>query len=186
MRALGWAFFLLLTVACRPPSANAVWLARGVAFSLRAPATGPRFFASQEVICQLPSGEPATLLTAVENDGHNLNIVASSTLGLTLFTLRCQDGATVVDARVPLPARLDPLLLPAMVQLANWPLAEAQKGLGSGCELSEDGPLRTLRHHGQTVLTLAREGLEPPFTCIRLIAPGAGISLEIRTLELIP
>ena len=174
---------LLLTVACKPPANAPVRLGWGAAFSLRAPEAGPSFFASQEVVVQQRDGSQETCLATVENDGHRLSIVASSPVGMTLFTVQVKGGATLVDARVPLPSRVDLRLLPALIQLANWPLDDLRKGLGGSLELTEKGQVRTLSRRGRTLLTLAREGQAPPFKALLLTVPTQGISVAIRTLE---
>ena len=183
MKRLLCLTLLLLGAACRPPASGPVHLARGVPFTLRSPASGPKFFASQEVVFHGPEGPSETLLTAVENDGLKFGIVASTPLGMTLFTLQVRDGATAVDARVPLPPRFDPRLLPALIQLASWPLDEVRRGLGPGLDLVEAGNARTLLHGGKPVLTLTREGQAPPFRKVQLAIPSLGITLDIRTLE---
>jgi hypothetical protein len=186
MRWSWLALALLTAVACRPPTTGPVRLARGVDFTLRPAGEGPTFFASQEVVCHLPSGAEETVLTAVESDARGLALVVSSPLGMTLFTVRCQDGTTQVDARVPLPRLLDPRLLPALVQLANWPVEALRLGLGSATELTEEGSMRTLSHAGKPILTLAREGQKPPYTTVRVAVPDLGITLVISTLEATP
>ena len=185
MRTL-WLGLLLLIPGCRVPTTGPVRLARGVPFVLRAPEAGPKFFASQEVVFHPPGGGAETLLTAVENDGKRLSIVASTPVGLTLFTVQVQGGAATVDARVPLPARLDPRLLPALVQLANWPLEDLRLGLEAGALLQDAGPVRTLSRKGRVVLTLTRDGQAPPFRSVAVAIPALGITLDIRTLEEAP
>jgi hypothetical protein len=178
-----WLALLLLAPACRPPATGPVYLSRGMPFTLRSPGTGPRFFASQEVVFHRPGEAAETMLTTVESDGQRLSLVASSPLGMTLFTIQVKDGATAIDARVPLPPQLDPRLLPAMVQLANWPLDDLRRGLAKGTELIEEGPKRTLLRKGKVVLTLVRDGQEPPYRTVVLTLPALGITLDIRTLE---
>jgi len=183
MRTLGLALLLLLAAACRPPATGPVYFARGVPFTLRTPASGPKFFASQEVTFHQPGGATDTLLTTVENDGQRLSVVASSPMGLTLFTIQVKGGATLVETKVPLPSQLDPRLLPALVQLANWPLEELRKGLGQGLELADEGPVRTLLRKGKVALTLTRDGQTPPYKTVHLDVPSMAIAMDIRTLE---
>jgi hypothetical protein len=172
---------MLLAGACRPPQQGPVRLARGVAFTLRSPETGPRFFASQEVVIHQPDGGVQTLLTTVENDGRRLSIVAATPLGMTLFSCQIQGGATGVDVRVPLPSRFDPRLLPALIQLAQWPLEDLRQGLGPGLELSDAGAVRTLRRQGQVILSITRQA--PDARTLQVLIPAAGITMDIRTLE---
>ena len=174
---------LLLTVACKPPANAPVRFGRGAAFSLCAPEAGPKFFANQEVLVHQRDGSEERFLATVENDGQRLSIVASSPVGMTLFSVQLKGGATQVDARVPLPARVDPRLLPALIQLADWPLNELQDGLGRGLDLEEKGNVRSLTHRGRVLLSLTREGQRPPFKSILLAVPGMGLRVEIRTLE---
>jgi len=174
---------LCLLPGCRPSPGGPLYLARGVRFELRAPAGGPAFFQSQDVRFQLPGGQEEQLITAVENDAVHTSVVASSPLGLTLFTLQLKDGQVTLDQRVPLPDRFDPRLLPALIQLANWPLEDLQQGLSPGAVLEEEGALRTLRLKGKIVLTLKREGEVPPYGKVSLEIPAHGIRAEITTLQ---
>ncbi|BDU71447.1 DUF3261 domain-containing protein [Mesoterricola silvestris] len=152
-------------------------------YRLQPASTGPRCFANQEVVFRRPGAQPERLLTTVENDGRRLSIVASSPLGQTLFVLRVEDGPAVLDARVPLPEAFDPNLLPALIQLSDWPLEEARKGLAPGMELREEGALRTLLRKGRTLLTLDRKGAEPPYRAILLRVPPMDLEATITTLD---
>jgi len=173
----------LLIVGCRRPDPGAVRLARGVPFRLCPPESAPDFFADQEVLFSRPDGGRETLLTAVENRGGALSLVASTPLGQTLFIVRVQSGAVTVDARVPLPDRLDPKLLPALVQFALWPLEAVRAGLGADVTCVEDGARRTLLRQGRVVWSVSRTGTAPPFQSLLLENPGMGLTLRIRTLE---
>jgi len=94
-----------------------------------------------------------------------------------------QSGAVTVDARVPLPDRLDPKLLPALVQFALWPLEAVRAGLGADVTCVEDGARRTLLRQGRVVWSVSRTGTAPPFQSLLLENPGMGLTLRIRTLE---
>jgi len=152
-------------------------------YVLQPAATGPACFANQEVVFRRPGGETERLLTTVENDGRHLSIVASSPMGQTLFVLRTEGGKATLDARVPLPESFDPNLLPALIQLSDWPLEEARKGLAPGMELREEGPLRTLLRRGKTLLTLDRRGPAPPYRTIHLRVPPMDLEATITTLD---
>jgi len=174
---------LLLAGGCKPPTDGPLWLGRGVPFVLRGPAEGPKFFASQEVLFHLPNGQEEQLVTSVENDGSRLSIVASTPMGLTLFTLQLQQGAVTLDKRVPLPRLFDPRLLPALIQLSDWPLEDLRKGLRPDATLEDEGQVRVLRRKGKTILTLKREGDAPPYRKTFLEIPSVSISAVITTLE---
>lgn len=152
-------------------------------YTLQPAATGPAYFANQEVVFRRPGASPERLLITVENDGRRLAIVASSPMGQTLFVLKVEGGPAVLDARVPLPASFDPNLLPALIQLSDWPLEEARKGLAPGMELREAGPLRTLLRKGRPLLTLDRQGPAPPYRTIELRVPPMDLEATITTLD---
>jgi len=174
---------LLLLAGCRPPAQGDIYLAPRVPFRLCAPEAEPDFFANQEVDFLLPGGRREMLLAAVENKGGVLSLVVSTPLGQTLFTVRLQGGAATVDARVPLPGRLDPRLLPALVQFSLWPAEVLRAGLAPGLRLEQDGARRTLLRKDQVVWTVLREGQGPAYSAITLENPGMGITLRIRALE---
>ena len=171
----------LLLGGCRPPAT--VRVAPGVPFRFCPPEAAPDFFVNQEVVFTLPGGRRETVLAAIENQGGALRLVASTPLGQTLFTVRVQAGVALVDARVPLPGRLDPRALPALVQLALWPEAAVRAGLAPGTRLEQDGARRTLLRGDRVVWTVTRTGDAPPFQSLVLEAPGLGLVLRIRTLE---
>jgi Protein of unknown function (DUF3261) len=173
----------ILLMGCRQPDPGSVQLARQVPFRLCPPESAPDFFADQEVLFSLPDGGRETLIAAVENRGCALTLVASTPLGQTLFVVRVQSGAVTVDARVPLAERLDPRMLPALVQFALWPLEAVRAGLGPGVTCAEDGPRRTLLRKGKVVWSATRTGAAPPFQALLLENPGMGLTLRIRTLE---
>lgn len=168
---------------CRPPASGPLYLDRGVPFALREPGAGPAFFSTQEVRFFMADGSQETLVTTVENDASRLSIVASTPMGQTLFTVQVQGGQVAVDKRIPLPQVFDPRLLPALIQLANWPLDEVRKGLDAGATLEETGGVRTLRRKGRISLTLQREGAAPPYSKVTLELPAASLRAVITTLE---
>lgn len=182
-RPLFLLLLLLLLAGCRRPDPGSVRLARGVPFRLCPPESAPDFFADQEVQFSLPDGARETLMTAVENRGGTLSLVASTPLGQTLFVVRVRSGAVSVDARVPLPARLDPRMLPALVQFALWPLDAVRGGLGPGITCEEQGAGRTLLRQGRVVWRVTRTGAAAPFRSLLLENPGMGLTLRIRTLD---
>ena len=168
---------------CAKPSSGTLLLGRGVPFVLRSPGEGPRLFSTQEVVFQLPGGREEILVTSLENDADHMSIVASTPMGQTLFTLQLRQGVVTLDARVPLPKKFDPRLLPALIQLSDWPLEEIRKGLKADASIEENGQLRILRRKGRTVLTLLREGKAPPYIKTTLEIPSASIRAVITTLE---
>ncbi len=174
---------LLLLAGCRRPDPAQVRLAPRVSFRLCPPEAAPDFFANQEVVFGARGGHQEILLATIENRGGVLNLVASTPLGQTLFIVRVQSGTVTVDARVPLPDRLDPRLLPALVQFALWPAEAVRAGLDPGTRLEQDGPRRTLWRRGKVVWTVTREGEAPPFRSLLLEHPGLGLTLRIRTLD---
>jgi hypothetical protein len=173
MRAALLVLLLAALAGCRP----------SFPFALRSAASGPRYFATQDVVFRLPGGEVQHLLTTVENDGATLTIVASSPLGQTLFILRTTEAGVAVDARVPLPKGFDPALLPTLVQLGDWPLEEVRRGLPPGMELQESGSRRTLLRRGRPFLELDREGQGPPWKVVTLRLPTLGMDATITTLD---
>ena len=166
---------LLAPCGCRNPAAA---LAQGIPFTLRPANTGPDLFLTQEVVFHLPLGRTERVLTTVENGPGGMAIVASTPLGQTLFTLKVKDGEVVLDARVPLPGEFSPRILPVLIQLAEWPLAEVQRGLGPGLAFTEAGSLRTLTRDGKVLLTLRRAG-----STLHLQAPPMGLRVDITTLQ---
>jgi hypothetical protein len=174
---------LLLLSGCGRPTSADLYVAPGVPFRLCRPEAEPDFFATQEVRFGLPGGRRELIIMAIENRGGVLNLVASTPMGQTLFSVRARAGAVTVDARVPLPGSLDPRLLPALVQFALWPAEAVAAGLGPGLRFEQDGNRRSILRHGQVVWTVTREGEPPAFASLVLENPAQGVTLHIRTLE---
>ncbi len=170
---------LLLLGGCRNPGSGPLMLGRGVSFVLRAPAEGPRLFSTREVLFRLPGGQEERLITSLENDGERLSIVCSSPMGMTLFIVQLRQGLVTVDARVPLPKALDPRLLPALIQLSEWPLEDLRRGLNPEASLDEEGPQRILRRKGKILLILKREGARRT----TLEIPSVSMSAVITSLD---
>ena len=170
----------LLLAGCRRPG---VYLAPGAPFRLCLPEDGPELFVTQEAEFLLPGGRRETALATLENHAGTLRLVASTPLGLTLFVVTVQGAAATVDARVPLPAALDPKLLAALVQFALWPADAVGRSLGPGTEFLEDGPRRSLLRHGKVLWRVTRDGAAPPFRSLLLENPALGLTVRIRTRE---
>jgi hypothetical protein len=152
--------------------------ARPLSYALRPAAAGPRGLSTQEVLVHLPGGEEQRFLTTVENDGRRLTLVASTPVGQTLFVIRVEDGKVDADRRVPLPRAFDPTLLPALVQVCDWPLEEARRGLPRRAELREEGGCRTLLLRGKPFLEIRRQAGRT-----RLDFPGRGLAIDLTPLD---
>lgn len=164
-----WIPFLLVALlACGRP----------LPYDLRPAGAGPRGLRTQEVLVHLPGGEEQRFLTTVENDGRRLTLVASTPVGQTLFVLRVEDGKVDADLRVPLPRTFDPTLLPALVQVCDWPLEEARRGLPRRAELREEGGHRTLFLRGKPILEIQRQEGRT-----RLEFPGRGLVIDLTPLD---
>jgi len=147
-------FLLLVGLACG--QGDTLRLGWNASFRLQPP--GPAFFANQLVTVTLPDGSEQQLLCTVESGPEALTVVASTTLGQTLFTASLKGGRCMVEKHLPLPSQADPRMLLALVQLAHWPLEPLRQGLQGDLELREDGLTRTLLKGGKPFLRLNREG----------------------------
>ena len=77
-----------LLLGCGSPENPEVYIAPGVPFRLCAPREGPDMFITQEVVFRLPGGGEETALAALENRNGHFNVVASTPMGQTLFTVQ--------------------------------------------------------------------------------------------------
>jgi hypothetical protein len=180
---LALLFALALALAgCRPP-ADQVRMAPGAAFRLCPPEQGPRLQVTQEVTFRLPDGRREVALAVVENGDRGLSLVASTPLGQTLYVVRMRGSQVAVDARMALPAGLDPRLFAALVQFCLWPEAAVRAGLGPGMRLVQAGPVRTLLRDDAVLWRVTRDGDAPPFRTLELESPSLGVSVQVRTLE---
>lgn len=170
---------LLFCLACVGDTLRLGWDA-----SYRFAPTGPTFFANQLVVVTLPDGSEQSLLCTVESNPDKLTVVASTPLGQTIFTATLRKGITSVEAHLPLPAKADPRMLLAAIQLAEWPLEDVRKGLQGKLELKEEGPLRILLKGGRPFLLVRRERV--PKDAVSLEIPEHRVKVMIIPLEAIP
>lgn len=122
-----------------------------------------------------------TLLARIESDAAGLRFVALTPMGQTLFRLLWDNRNIVADLPPALAGRMEPALLPALVQIANWPAAAVRAGLQAGSRLAEQDGGREVRVGDDAVLlTECLGGI--PCRRLHLSAPAAGFVLDADTV----
>ena len=173
----------LLLASCQPAQPGCARLPGGGAYCLQN-GTALAFSTLQQSV--LIAGEQRlTLLTRIENDARGLRFAAMTPLGQTLLFVSWENG--ILHAQLPpaLASRLDPALLPALVQIAMWPSDAVRAGLSPELELIEEPQHRRLRRRdgsgGDDILDISWEG-NLPYQRLCIVAP-AGLRIDARAID---
>jgi len=170
-----------LLAACQPAPPGCARLPGEGSYCLQN-AAGPTFSTLQQSI--LTAGKHRlTLLTRIENDGRGLRFAGMTPLGQTLLAVSWENGVLQAELPSALASRLDPALLPALLQIALWPASEVRAGLSPELELIEEAQRRRLRRKdsGDDILDISWEG-NLPYQRLRIVAP-AGFAIDARAIE---
>lgn len=181
IRSVGGCLALLLA-ACQPAAPGCARLPGGGSYCLQS-VGGPSFATLQQSVLSA-GGQRLTLLTRIESDSHGLRFAGITPLGQTLLLVSWENGKLRAELPPALASRIDPALLPALVQLATWPVAAIRAGLSPDLELVEDGQRRRLRRTGtggdEDLLDISWEG-NLPYQRLRIAAPG-GLAIDARAV----
>lgn len=187
MKPLRLLALLALTLnACTGSEGQCPSLPGGARYCLQA-APALRFSVLQQA--RLRFGEQQmTLLTRVENDAAGMRFVGLTPLGQTLMSVSWENGALRADLPPALQGKLDPALLLALIQIAQWPAEQVRAGLAPHWELREtpEGRRLHLTEHNDIMLDIAWEGRPTPSAIAKRItiqAPAAGFRLDVLRLE---
>lgn len=171
----------LLLGACQPATPGCARLPGGGSYCLQNGAA-PVFSTLQQSV--LSAGQQRlTLLTRIESDATGLRFAGMTPLGQTLLFVSWENGELRGDLPPAFAARLDPALLPALVQLASWPVPAVRAGLSPDLELIAENNHRRLRRHasGEDILDISWEG-NLPYQRLRIASP-AGFAIESRAID---
>lgn len=170
----------LLLAACQPAPPGCARLPGGGSYCLQS-TDGPAFATLQQSLLSAGS-QRLTLLTRIESDSRSLRFAGITPLGQTLLNVSWENGALRADLPPALADRLDPALLPALVQLATWPVASVRAGLSADLELIDEPQRRRLRRPGseEDLLDISWEG-NLPYQRLRIAAPG-GLAIDARAV----
>ncbi|NLR76096.1 DUF3261 domain-containing protein [Leeia aquatica] len=123
------------------------------------------------------------LLSRLQVSGPRMQLAGVSPLGQTLLKVDWDNGQLSVWQLDALKGKLPPALLPALMQLAFWPVEQVRRGLSDGVQLVEDAGGRRLMQDGQDVLRIQWQGSHPPYSRLRFELPAAGVIVDTRQLE---
>ena len=159
----------LAQTACQPAPPNCARFPGTGTYCLQTE-TGPAFSTLQHSV--LTVGEQRfTLLTRIENDDSGLRFAGMTPLGQTLLNVSWENGVLRADLPPKFAARLDPAWLPALLQIALWPVESVRAGLSPELDLVEENAGRRLRQTGageaRDLLKISWEG-DLPYHRLRI------------------
>ena len=173
----------LLLSACQAPQPGCARLPGGGGYCLQS--TGGLIFTTDQRSELIAGGQRLTLLTRIESDANGLRFAGMTPLGQTLFFVSWENGALRADLPPALANRIDPALLPALLQMALWPAAAVRAGLSPDLELIEENHRRRLRRKDDVadkdILDISWEG-DLPYQHLRIVAP-IGFSIDAHAVD---
>ena len=177
-RRVALAAIALILAGCA--SGTAVGVAPGYRYTLQPPASGPKFTALQEIVIAAPGGREERLLSQLENDADSLRLAAFTPLGATLLTAVFDGRSVETRSAMPTGAAFDARFVIALIQLALWPEAVVENGLGTGMRLVTAPNKRELEGGGKILWTMDMHGSGVPYDSVHIRSDE--LVLRITTL----
>lgn len=171
----------LVLAACQGDGRNCVRLPMGAWYCMVA---GPwAEFSVEQATTVSYQGKPVHLITRIESDKKGLQFAGLSPLGQTLLRISWENDALAAELPPALQGRLNPVLFPALLQMALWPAEQVRGGLASGLVLIDADGRRIIRDGQQDIVIISWEGKTLPYRQLRFELPSAELVIEARTLE---
>lgn len=175
---------ILALAACQPQQPGCARLPGGGAYCLQS-GTAP-VFATLQQSTMSAGGQRHTLLTRIESDTRGLRFAGMTPLGQTLFFISWENAELRSELPPAFASRLDPAILPALIQIAMWPAATVRAGLSPELELIEEAGRRRVRRTSpgrdeEDVLDISWEG-KLPYRQLRIVSP-AGFRIDARAID---
>ncbi len=128
------------------------------------------------------NGKTLHMITRIASGPAGLRVAGLSPLGQTLFQIEWSDSLLRAELAPAVKGRLDPTLLPALLQIATWPADDVRRGLCAGLELIESTDRRSIRSGQNDVLILSWTGARLPYEHMRIEIPAVGLRIDNRAL----
>lgn len=121
-----------------------------------------------------------TLIAQLENDASGMRFLGMTPFGMTLVQINFdnQEAQSVRSAS----KRLPPALLIGLLQIALWPQAAVQRGLGSEARVLDATGSRRIVVEGNTVLQVQHDDSPSPYQSLQIEVPDMELRLNIQTL----
>lgn len=169
-------------LACAPSTPdNCAGLPGGGRYCLQPSGAAAPFDALQSVTIEA-GGRRHTLIASIESDASGIRVAALTPFGQKLFALAYDNTGVRLEAAPPADLRLDPTLLLALLQLAQWPGRATAAGLAPPLRLESEGGRRRVVDGDRVLLLIERDGQAPPYRRLRIAAPAFGYAVEVETL----
>lgn len=179
MKNLAALLAAALLAGCSVPP-GCTGLPGGARYCLQASGAAPAFAVRQQVRAHFKDRDE-TLIADVENGADGLSFVGLTPFGLTVFQAH-YDNLKATAARMP-DTRLSAENLLGMLQLALWPPASVQRGLGETAQVEDAPGRRRIASEGTTLMEMRHDDSPPPYRQMHIDWPALGLELDIRTLD---
>ncbi|HRE17921.1 MAG TPA: DUF3261 domain-containing protein [Rhodocyclaceae bacterium] len=170
-----------LLSACLPGGDSCPTLPGGAPYCLQ---TAPQHFATLQKTSIRFGSQQLTLLTRVESDVKGLRFVGLTPFGQTIMSVSWENGRVHAELPPALQGKLDPAVLLALIQIAQWPAEQVRAGLGPHWNMTETPNRRQLQlaTQDETMLDIRWEG-SPPYARLTISAPANGFQMEATRLD---
>lgn len=174
---------LMLSACANPPNGCTRLSAEG--WYCPAFVSWPEFSTEQATTVRF-RGQAMQLLTRVQSDRDGVRLVTLSPLGQTLINAAWQQGKLSVELPPGLAGKVDPRLIPALLEVALAPCETVRAGLGGGLSLKDSEGRRSISSSRGEVILINWRGTALPYEALRIDVPGLGLSIDSHTIEQAP
>ncbi|MCM8614102.1 DUF3261 domain-containing protein [Accumulibacter sp.] len=123
------------------------------------------------------------IISRISSGESGVRFAGLSPLGQTLFQVSWEDSVLHLEPPTIFEGRLDPALIPALLQIATWPAERIRDGLSNGLVLLEQPGRRVIRGNNGDILIVSWEGNEWPYQRLCFEAPALNLTIDSRLLE---
>jgi hypothetical protein len=128
-------------------------------------------------------GQSIQLLTRIRSDGDSVQLVSISPLGQTLISASWRQGQLSADLPPGLNGRIDPALLPGLLELALAPADMVRPRLGGNLSLDEgEGHRKLLSGRGKEI-EINWRGSALPYESLKIDIPPLGLVIDSQVIE---
>ncbi|EXI65572.1 MAG: hypothetical protein AW08_03092 [Candidatus Accumulibacter adjunctus] len=171
----------VLAIACAPSSEACIRLPGNGRYCLLA-GSWPEYVTEQASTVTLKD-KTLRMISRISSGHSGVHFAGLSPLGQTLFQVSWKDSVLHVEPPTVFENRLDPALIPALLQIATWPAELVREGLSGGVELLEQPGRRIIRGNNGDILIVSWEGNELPYQRLGFEAPTLNLAIDSRLLE---
>lgn len=144
-------------------------------------ATWPAFETEQATTVRFRD-QSMQLLTRIQSDREGVRLVAVSPLGQTILAASWQGGQLNATLPPGLNDKLEPALLPALLEIALAPAPTVRAGLGGALEIIDSAQRRDIVSARGTEIAISWQGAALPYDALRINVRRLGLVIESQSI----